>query len=173
MKHPEDEIYEDLKGHLDEFGAEDFAAELKALADAVEAGKPIEEVEAALADVLHEIEEAREHSGASEAQEAAAILALMRNAAEEYDEGIKDGAVAELHEYQDAWGFLQTARALAEHMAGEDDAAEKAFGEKALAAIDETSAGFPSIAPEGAVDGDAGLILAAAAKVELAAYKLK
>ena len=83
-----------------------------------------------------------------------------------------NGAIAELHEYQDAWGFLQTARALAAHMAGEADAAEKSFGETALAAIDDTAPGFPSIAPESAFGGDASLIHVAAAKVELAAYKL-
>ena len=38
------------------------------------------------------------------------ILGLLRVAAWEYGVGIVDGKVANAHEYQDAWGFTQTAK---------------------------------------------------------------
>lgn len=173
MKHPQDEIYDELSYHLHDFGAEGFAPELTALAEAVAGGAPADTVEAALAAVVHKIDEAREHSGASEAAEARAIVAILRTAADEYAIGIQNGTVAELHEYQDAWGFVEVARAQLQHMAGEDDAAEKAFGEAALAALDEARAALPDVDPSGKPLGEDTLLPAAVARVELAAYKLK
>ncbi|MGB3315798.1 MAG: hypothetical protein WBB85_15430 [Albidovulum sp.] len=173
MKHPQHEIYTELEAHLDQFGAPGFADELTALASAVESGAPVGDAEAAFSAVLIKIEEARDHAHAGEAGEAASVLGLVRIAAEEYHIGIVDGAVSNLHEYQDAWGFVQVARAVAEHMADEDDEAENAFGEKALAALAETDAALPGVSPEGKPLGDAGMLLAAAAKIELAAYALK
>ena len=173
MKHPQSEIYTELEAHLDQFDAPGFADELTALATAVEGGAPIGDAEAAFAAVLTRIEEARSHAHAGGAGEAASVLGLVRVAAEEYHIGIVDGAVSSLHEYQDAWGFIQVARSVAEQMAGEDDVAEKAFGEKALAALDEVAPALPGVSPEGKPLGDAGMLLAAAAKIELAAYTLK
>ena len=173
MKHPQSEIYTELEAHLDQFGAPGFADELTALATAVEGGAPIGDAEAAFAAALTRIEEARSHAHAGGAGEAASVLGLVRVAAEEYHIGIVDGAVSNLHEYQDAWGFVQVARSVAEQMAGEDDVAERAFGEKALAALDEVAPALPGVSPEGKPLGDAGMLLAAAAKIELAAYALK
>jgi hypothetical protein len=173
MKHPQDDIYDELSYHLADFGAEGFAEELSALATAVEGGQPVEAVEAALAGVLKEIAEAREHAGATEAAEAQAMVEILRQAADDYDEGVKDGKIAEREDYQDAWGFVEVVRAQAEHMAGEDDATEKAFGDKALAALDEARAALPDVSPEGKALGDAAALHVAAATIELAAYKLK
>lgn len=173
MKHPQDEIYTDLLPQLQAVGAEDFAAELQALSDAVAAGSAEEAVDAALAAVLKEIDEAREHSHAAEADEALAIAALVHQAGEEYGVGVVDGALADAHEYQDAWGFVQVARALADHMAGEDDEKEKAFGQAAQAALAALDPAFPGVMPDGVIAGDAGLVLSAAATIELAAYGLR
>ncbi|MCB2116723.1 MAG: hypothetical protein KDE00_10605 [Rhodobacteraceae bacterium] len=173
MKHPQDEIYEELGGHLEEVGAKGFAEELTSLAGAVAEKAPVETVEAALANVLTAIAAAREAAGATESAEARAMVAILRTAADEYGIGVKDGAIAELHEYQDAWGFVETVRTQAEHMAGEEDAAEKAFGSAALAALDEAAEALPGVDPAGKTLGDPAALLAAVAKVELAAYKLR
>ncbi len=173
MKTPADDIYDELSYHLADFGAEGFAEDLTALADEVAGGKPADAVEATLANVLTKIDEAREHTHASEAAEAQAMVAVLRRAADEYGDAVTGGKVAEPEEYQDAWGFVEVARAQAAHMAGEDDAVEKAFGEKALAALDEARESLPDVSPEGLTLGDASILHAAAAKIELAAYKLK
>lgn len=173
MKHPQDEVYDELSFHLADFGAEGFADELTALAEAVEGGKPVDVVEAALHDVSKKIAEARDYANATEAAEAQAMVAILRQAAEEYGDGVTDGAVTKLHEYQDAWGFVEVVRAQAAHMSGEDDAKEKAFGEKAMAAIEEARAALPDVSPEGKAVGDTTILNAVAAKIELAAYKLR
>ena len=146
---------------------------MTALAEAVETGAPLDRVNEIFAELQKEIEEGRGHAGGGEAAEAAAIVKIVTQAADEYALGVKDGMVAELHEYQDAWGFVEIARALLTHMAGEDDAAEKAFGEKALAALDEAAPALPGITPEGKPLSEASALYAAAASIELAAYKLK
>ncbi len=173
MKHPQDELYADLLPLLKEAGAEDFSGELTELAEAVESGADVAKVKEIFAEVQKEIAEGRAHAGGGEAAEAAAIVAMVRQAADEYEEGVKDGKVAELHEYQDAWGFVEVARDLLTHMAGENDAAEKAFGEKALTALGEAAPALPGVSPEGKDLGDASMLYAAAASIELAAYKLK
>ncbi|MCU9848450.1 hypothetical protein OEZ60_10555 [Defluviimonas sp. WL0024] len=122
---------------------------------------------------MTKVEEARGAAHAGTAGEAQALLTLVRTAAEQYHEGVAGGAVTELHEYQDAWGFAQVGRAMADHMAAESDDSEKAFGKKALAALDEIAAALLGVSPKGQSLGDAGMVLAAAAKIELAAYRLK
>lgn len=173
LKRPEDDSYDELSYHLTDAGAEGFPAELTALADAARDGKPVAEVEAAFAAVLAKIDAARGLAGASEAAEAAAIVAILRKAAEDHAEGVKDATLAEPEEYEEAWGLAEVARRLAGEMAAEDDAAEKAFGEKTLAALDAARTALPGVTPEAAPPGDASAIFAAAATAELAAYKLK
>ncbi|WP_413872252.1 hypothetical protein [Albidovulum sp.] len=173
LKRPEDDSYDELTYHLADAGAEGFPAELTALADTARADKPVAEVEAAFAAVLAKIDAARGKAGASEAAEAAAIVAILRKAADDHAEGVRDGRLAEPGEYQEAWGLAEVARRLAGKMAAEDDAAEKAFGEKTLAALDAARPALPDVAPEAAPPGDASALFAAAATAELAAYRLK
>lgn len=173
MKRPEDDIYDELFHHLSDFGAAGFPAELTALADAVETGQTPDAVEAALDAVLAAIGAARGTSNASEAAEARAMVAILRRAAEAYEAAVSGGAVTDPEEYQEAWGFVETVRAQAGHMANEDDAAEKAFGETALAALDAAREALPDVSPEGRTPGDASILHAAAARIELAAYRLK
>jgi hypothetical protein len=169
MKHPGDEIYADLVPMLEAAGAEGFAVELEALAAAVESGAEQPAVTDAEAAVVRRIESARGASGASPYERARAIEALVRTAAEEYAIGIVDGQVANLHEYQDAWGFVQVAKEQAARLADADPEVAAALGE-ALAATDAL---FPGLAPQGTVDGDAGILLGAAARIELAGLQLR
>jgi hypothetical protein len=171
--HPKAEIYEPIEHKLEEKGLPGFEAELEALAAAAAEGKPAAEVEAAHAAVLARIEAARATLAASPKSQLTAVMLLVRKAAEEYGEGVKDGTVAELHEYQDAWGFVQAAGAAVDRLAASEDAAVKEAAAKARAALDELAPALPGVVPEGKIAGDAGLLSAAAAKIELAAYGLK
>lgn len=173
MKHPQDELYTGLLPLLAKAGAEDFGKELTELSEAVKSGADLARVTEIFAEVQKEIAEGRDRAGGGEAAEAAAIVRILTTAADEYALGVTDGKAVELHEYQDAWGFVEVARALLTHMAGEDDAAEKAFGQKSLAALAETSAALPGVAPGDQTLGEASALYAAAAAIELAAYKLK
>ncbi|GAD54152.1 hypothetical protein [Limimaricola cinnabarinus] len=175
MKHPEDEIYADLAPQIEERGADDFSAQLSALADAVKSGAPVEEAEAAFEALLERIAAARtmvSEPGAT----FGSLEQVLRIAAEEYEIGIVDGEISNLHEYQDAMGFTEMVRARAEDLAGSEDAAH---AEAAVAVLDALDAAAPAFAagfvPEGPLGAEAkaSLLYAAAARTELAALQVE
>lgn len=172
MKHPKDEIYADLEAELTEYGAAGFADELASLAAAVEAGKPIADVEAAFAAVLAKVSDAKAKGETSPRGVFDAIITTVRVAADEYGVGIVDGKVANIHEYQDAWGFIQASKDSATRLAESADADVKAAAEKALAALTEAETAFNGLTPD-AVEGNAFILQSAAAKIELGASRIK
>jgi hypothetical protein len=167
-KHPSEEIYTDLEPMLEAVGAPEFEDELAAMADAVSAGASPEIVAAAEAQVLASIETARQAAGATPAELAESIETLVRTAAEEYGIGIVDGQVSNLHEYQDAWGFMQVARSQTEVLAAAAPEVAQAITE----ALAPTEALFPELVPAGGVDGNASVLQGAAARVEIARLQL-
>lgn len=172
MKHPKDEIYADLEAELTEYGAAGFADELASLAAAVESGKPVAEVETAFGAVLAKVSDAKAKGDTAPRGVFDAIIATVRIAADEYGIGIVDGKVANLHEYQDAWGFVQAAKDSANRLAGASDPDIKAAAEKALVALAEAETAFNGLTPD-AVEGNALILQSAAAKIELAASRIK
>jgi hypothetical protein len=171
MKHPQDEIYADLAPLLAARGADGFDEELSALALAVEGGATVTEAQAAFADVVTEISEARE--GFAPRLQLDALVIMLRTAADEFSVGIVDGQVAELHEYQDAWGFVQVARDWSAELAQSDDPTVTAAAAKVLEALADADTAFSTLAPEGAVTGTADILYGTAARVELAALSVK
>jgi hypothetical protein len=170
----EDEIVRDLLPMMSATDAIEFARALKTLASAlVDTAASDDDLDGAFRTIFATIAEAREHSGATEAAEAQAIVALLRDADDDYVKGVVDRSIGDLDEYRDAWGYTQVARSLAAHMAGEDDPVEKAFGQKVADAIDAAAEALPGVAPGDAPLGDPSLLAAAAATAELAAYRLK
>ncbi|SHJ22633.1 hypothetical protein SAMN04488012_10647 [Palleronia salina] len=160
MKHPEDEIYSDLVPQLEAAGAEGFAAELQALTAAVQDGG---DVEAARDAAQAKIEAARDAADATQADRVRAIAALTRVAADEYDIGIAaDGSISNLHEYQDAWGFIQVANRMAERLEPGETR------DKVVAALAPTADVFPAILPQGTVEGSADVLYGAAARIDFA-----
>ena len=172
MKHPKDEIYTDVEPAFAAYGVSGFADELAALADTVKAQKPFPEVEAAYLAVMQKTSAARAGAGLSDRLAFDAIIAVVRVAAEEHAIGVVDGKIANLHEYQDAWGFVETAKLMAQSLAASADAKISEAAKKALAALDGTSEAFAGLVPE-AVAGQGDVLLAAASAIELAAYGVK
>lgn len=174
MKHPEDEIYADLRPQLDSRGAEQFDSELAELAAAVEGGASVDEAKEVFEEVEHEIEEARERVGGGEAARLKAIVLVVREAAAEYHAGVQDGKVVETHEYQDAWGFVQAARAIAHEL--EDSSRPEV--QEAVAKFQEQfeaiAPAFPTLVPTAETEAaDASVLFGAAARMELAALAVK
>ncbi len=172
MKHPKSELFLQLQPMIpaDEFT--EVGAVLGAVSAAVEAGKPVSDVKALLDTLVHELSVQRPKK--LEALAAAqAVTVLLRTAADEYSVGVKDNAVVEAHEYQDAWGFVQAAKAL---LAGLPKPERDEHGED-LAKIDGLLAGLDVMWPE--LSGKAVLtekpdkLFAAAARIEIAALKIK
>lgn len=172
MKHPKDEIYSDLEAKLTEFGAAGFADELESLAAAVETGKPVADVETAFGAVLAKVSDAKAKGDTAPRSVFDAIITTVRIAADEYGIGIVDGKVANLHEYQDAWGFIQASKDSATRLAGSPDPEVKVAAEKALVALAEAETAFNGLTPD-AVEGNAFILQSAAAKIELGAAKIK
>jgi len=174
MKHPEDELYADLAPAFAARHVAGFKDSLERLAGLVEAGAPVAQVEAAYADLLRAIDTAasRGAPAAAVATKAAVVLALVRKAAEDYAKGVSDGRVTEAHEYQDALGFVRSARSVLRSLS----AAEKAKHQAALAEIsgdlDSLAVAWPSVVPPGRVDADASLLYGTAARIEIASLKL-
>jgi len=174
MKHPGDEIYTILKPQLDSRGADDFGDELAKLAKRVERGASAAKARKAFAKVLHEIEEARDRVGGGEAPWLKAIVLMVRTAAGDYAAGVQNGKVVAIHEYQDAWGFVQAARA----MIGELDDSERPEVRAALAKIREQFAviapAFPGLVPESTGQiADPSVLYGAAARMEIASLAVK
>jgi inorganic triphosphatase YgiF len=80
--------------------------------------------------------------------QAGVLSALLEEIAEEYAEAVQDGKVVNLAEYQDAFGFLQRARALHEPLAGRLPAEERARLQTLWKALEEAMPGvMPPASP--------------------------
>jgi hypothetical protein len=102
-----------------------------------------------------------------------AVLALVREAAVDFEAGVQAGLVVELGEYRDARAYLIVARAMTGDLGVSGDTVVQAAAEKSSKALDEVIATLPDVTPKGELSEDAGLILSAAARIELAAYQVK
>lgn len=170
---PKVEIYAQIEAALTSHKVPAFAGVLDALSQAAKAGKSADEMATAHAAVQAGLEAARAAIAPTAKEELAAVLALTREAAEDFGAGVKDGQIAELGEYQDARAYLLAARETLARLAGSSDPVVQKAAEKSAGAIDEVTAMVADVAPEGAVTADQALFLAAAAKIELATYPVK
>ncbi|MEQ1931448.1 MAG: hypothetical protein ABL957_13095, partial [Parvularculaceae bacterium] len=171
MKHPHDELYMTLKPMIASYGARDIESELSAMAASVEGGLPVEKVEEALANVRAAAGLAADAAAPSLKETLLAAALTLRQAAAEYSEGVSDGAVVNLKEYQDAYGFMTT---VVETLAAVEGETEQ---EKAAVAVSREQAALslaaaPTVTPPRKLDGKASTIHGAAARVELAALAL-
>ena len=85
-----------------------------------------------------------------------------------------DGAINNLHEYQDAWGFTQVAgtwaRSSAAYAGSPTAIAVAGQLQDVIAGLDGL---WPSLNPEGDVDGEAAQLFGAAGRVEVTALPLQ
>lgn len=171
MKHPHDEVYARLSPMFAAFGAQSVDAELEALAAAVESGAAANDVAEKFARISAAVARAIETSAPALQDRLLAASRTLRQAAVEFDEGVKDGVIVDAKEYQDAYGFTAT---VVEALAGvegagpaEKDAVAVARDQAALAlAVTPTA-----LSPQ-SVDGAAATIFGAAARIEIAALGL-
>jgi hypothetical protein len=169
MKHPGDELYATLRPALAARKAPDLGPDLERLANAVEGGAAKTEVEAAYAGVSERLAAAEAAAQGSQDPEIvlAAVQALVKTAAEEYAEGVEGGRVVNPHEYQDAFGFVQTAEAAVARLkqAGKGDPEILAKIERELGAVEPA---WPALVPPEQIATDASLLYGAAARIEIA-----
>jgi hypothetical protein len=165
-KHPESELYTDLKPAFEARGKTGFARELDALTDAVANGG---DVDAAYADLVEAIGE--NEPDADLATHLMAIATLARTAGKEFAIGVADdGQVVNAHEYQDAYGFLVAA---SEMLTSHEPRNEQE--KQALAMAEEQlriGLGEFDTLTAGQVEGKASVIQGAAARIEIEANML-
>ncbi|MBV7266415.1 hypothetical protein [Erythrobacter ani] len=111
LLHPVSESYAEEREGLDAIGFD--PAPFEAVSQALDAGRPAQEIEPQLAKVEANLADMRAAAGG---ETGALIEYLMDLAVEEYGVGVTDGAVTDAGEYQDAWGFAVVARQLAQDL---------------------------------------------------------
>ena len=169
MGHPIKEKYAAVAQILQAEGYGNLKAEIGALAEAAEGGAELAEIRWLHQRVTATISAARGEKPA--ASQLRGLVELTRIAGDEYTLATKGGDVSNLHEYQDAWGFMQVVR---------DEAARLAVGDGPAAGVAERMVGYAETAAaalgdlqgQGITDMDAGILFGAAARMELAAARL-
>lgn len=174
MKHPQEEIYASLVPAFNARGCAGFANDLESLAAAVKARAAQEEVAAIHEGLTASIARCERSASADDPAVLAKVIEnLLRTAGVEYRIGVIDGVIDNLHEYQDAWGFTQVANAWARSAAFADSASAAALAAQLQDIIAGLEGLWPSLDPEGDVDGDAVRLFGAAARVQIAALPLR
>jgi hypothetical protein len=174
--HPEEEIYPSLREELKTYNVGPFQVALKALSQTVKAKnkEAYTRARAALDERLAATEtavKAKEENGTYFTFETA--LEVLQQAANEYEEAIEKGRIANVVEYQDARGFvMEVDRLVGSAMSAA--AAKDADAAKAIqASLDELKAAFPAVTPPKQPVKDHGAFLSSIAKFELQLGRLR
>lgn len=109
LLHPVSESYAEEREGLDAIGFD--PAPFEAVSKALEEGRPASEIEPQLAAAQANLAAMRASAGG---EPVSLILYLMDLIRKEYAIGVQGGTVSDAGEYQDAWGFAKTARAIAD-----------------------------------------------------------
>lgn len=168
--HPEEEIYGSIRDQLKTFNIAPFQVALKSLSQTVKAKnkEAYARARAALDERLAAAEtavKAKEENGTYFVLETA--LEVLQQAADEYEEAVEKGRIANVVEYQDARGFvLEVDRLVGTVMPAAS--AKNADAAKALqASLGDLKATFPAVTPPKQAVKDPGEFLSAIAKFEL------
>ena len=167
-KHPEDEIYLDLIGVFKAKGLTGFASELSTFSNSVVSGdkKAIEQDYQVLVDSIN----ASQHLNQLTTAELVELTnRLISQAAREYAVGIIDSQVNNVHEYQDARGFIEIAMELVknhEQKAGLPDNQLVLIG-LLKDRLENLLEMWPSLVPVDDVPFDASRLFGAAADIEI------
>jgi hypothetical protein len=173
--HPTEEIYGDIRDHLNEYQVPPFEAALKALADTVKSKdtaayaksfKPVNDALAAADAGL----KAKQPDWDGFVTETA--VETIKSAAGEYEDAIVNGRLAKPVEYQDARGFIWQAQRMIESVAAGLQKKDAAALKQVRAGFAELKKAFPTAMPPQKPIKDHAALLAIVSRIELAAGKL-
>ncbi|MGF6861909.1 hypothetical protein ABIE69_002483 [Rhodobacteraceae bacterium MBR-64] len=173
MGHPIKEKFGAVEHQLNERGFARLKNEIKALADAAEAEAPLTEIESRFATVHATLDSVRVASPGGQVAALKSLALLTRIAADEYKEAVEGGTVSNLHEYQDSWGFLRNVEVEATRVAASDNANIVAAANKILALMQGLGVAYGDIQGMGQMQMEPELLYGAAARMELAAIKVR
>jgi hypothetical protein len=168
--HPEEEIYGSIRDQLKTFNIAPFQVALKSLSQTVKAKNKEAYVRAraALDERLAAAEtavKAKEENGTYFVLETA--LEVLQQAADEYEEAVSKGRIANVVEYQDARGFVLEADRLVGTVMPAATAKNADAAKAVQASLNELKATFPAVTPPKQAVKDSGEFLSAVAKFEL------
>ena len=169
MKHPEDELYAGMEPVFKARQVDGFAKELQILADAVNGEKGDAAVKKAYQALQNQIAKSERIENKSARDVLISISLMIRTAADEYAIGVKNGDVVNVHEYQDAYGFTEIAIERLDMINSEQQQLAAKDIEKTRQWLLELRDLWPTVNPQGKLEGDASHLYGAAARIELAA----
>jgi hypothetical protein len=171
LRHPQAEILTSLAPAFAAHGSADVVPAIDALAAAGEAGAEPAKVGALGATALATIAAAGEKAEPSLKDRLLAAAKTATVAADEYSVAVKDGAIVNLHEYHDAYGFLATIVADLALLKGANELEEQAIA-SALDQARVAASVAPTVIPPAGGLQPASVIYGAAARLEIAARSL-
>ncbi|WP_201833450.1 hypothetical protein [Microvirga zambiensis] len=168
--HPEEEIYASIRDQLKSYNVAPFQVALKALSQTVKAKNKDAYVRAraALDERLAAAETAvrgTEANGPYFVYETA--LEVLQQAADEYEEAIEKGRIANVVEYQDARGFVLEADRLLSTIMPAIAAKSADTAKTVQASLNDLKSIFPSVIPPKQPVKDIGQFLSDVSKIEL------
>lgn len=174
--HPVEEIYKTVRPDLFRRGVRGFKPKLDAVMKASEAGDAaatlagLKGARAAVGETIGKIDPRWKSSPRFVLD---VVAALAQSAAEEYEEAVKDGRIANVVEYEDGRGFIAEAKALLDAHAAvlkAGDAAAFDAADKELAAL---GAVWPTLKPPAQPVKGPGAVMADASKLQLIAARYR
>ncbi len=169
MKHPEDELYAGMEPVFKARQVDGFAKELQTLADAVIGEKGDAAIKKAYQALQNQIAKSERIEEKSARDVLISISLMVRTAADEYAIGVKNGDVVNVHEYQDAYGFTEIAIERLDSINSEQQQLAAKDIENTRQWLLELRDLWPTVDPQGKLEGDASHLYGAAARIELAA----
>lgn len=168
LRHPQAEILTSLAPAFAAYGASGVETAIDALASASERDAPPAEISRLETAALDAVRAASAQADATAKEKLLAAARTLTVAGDEYAIAVKDGAIVNLHEYHDAYGFIAVAIGDVAALEGAG-AAEAAAIAAVLEQLEIASTAAPSINPP--TDGlkPASVIYGAAARVEIIA----
>lgn len=169
MKHPEDELYAGLEPIFKAREVSGFGKELQTLAEAVNQEKGDAAVNKAYRALQSKMAKSESIEDKSARDVLVSISLMIRTAADEYAIGVKNGDVVNVHEYQDAYGFTEIAIERLDDINSEQQELAKDDIANTRQWLLELRELWPTVDPQGKLQGDASHLYGAAARIELAA----
>lgn len=169
--HPEAEMMDAVRESLTAHDVPDITPAMQAFSAALEAGAALDVVEAKLTNLRAAIAAATAPAQGELRVRFDAIVLLLKAAADEYEGSIEGGAVTDVMAYHEAHAFVQTAGLWLADLA-KSDAAKVAAG-KAIAALPSADEAFGDMSGAALKAGDASILAALAARVELYASAVR
>jgi hypothetical protein len=169
--HPEAEMMDAVRESLTAHGAADFTPEMTAFSGTLEAGATAADVATALTTFRTAVATAAAAGSTEPRVRLDAMVTVLRAAASEYAGSIEAGAVNDVMAYHEAHAFVAVARDLAKTLTADSKAA--AAAEKALTAMTAADEAFGDMTLAKVEARDPAILLAVAARAELAASTVR